>query len=211
MSLAYEHYVKIGKSLLEEVQSKHALVAFYATKVCEIKVGGGQKNRYTISQYARDIGMQPAVLGKWVATYNRVIVKVGIEAQNVTKKDWSVASSVDAIIRSENSLKNILKGSKSKRLKCKPLSIKKTKDLFNQTYNGSSLQSQIYIYSTYLITVKNNLISKDLSLASPSSLVALKENLDKASDIILTHLTKGNKKSVSIVEKSNKTNSRIKK
>jgi hypothetical protein len=211
MSTSYEHYVKMGKSLLEEVQSKQALVAFYATQVCEIKRGGGSEKRYTITQYAKDIGMNPMLLTKWVLVYNKVIVKVGIEAQNVTKKDWAVASSVDKFIKSENILKNILSGSKSKKLKCKPLSIKKTKDLFNQNYDGPSFQAQIYTYNSYLITVKNNLISKDLSLASLSSLAALKENLDKASDAILNHLTKGNKRSVVIVKKSDKTNSRMKK
>lgn len=196
----YEQYVKMGRDLVGQIECYQAQIAFYATKVCEIKHGGRTRSTvYTLSKYATDIGINRKTLSEWVAVYRNVIQKLGKEAKEVTSKDWSVANRVQNLLKDEKrTVQTIMgvKGAKTHGYK-QEVSAERIKDLFKQNYDGPSFQKELYAWNDYIVFIKNKLVGRDLSQVSTSSLLSLKENLDAASDTILRHLTNtpGSKKS----------------
>jgi transposase-like protein len=189
----YDQYVKMGRDLVNQINSHQAQLAYYATKVCEIKHGGKTRSTvYTIKKYAEDVGVHHKTLSEWVSVYRNVISKIDLDPEKVTKKDWSVARRVQNLFNEEKrTVQSIMGMSGKKERGCRQdVSKERVKDLFNQNYDGPSFQSEVYSWNDYVIFVKNKLLSRDLDKVSTSSLISLKENLDKASDIILKHITK---------------------
>lgn len=192
-STSYEQYVRMGKDLVNTINCYQAQIAYYATKVCEIKHGGiTRSTTYTLTKYAADIGIKSKTLSEWVSIYRNVITKVDIDPEKVTKKDWTVATRVQSLYAGEKRTMQALAGLSGKKNKgYRPdVSVERVKDLFKQNYDGPSFQKEVYEWADYVIFIKNKLLARDLSTVSVSSLISLKENLDKASDHILAELTK---------------------
>jgi hypothetical protein len=192
----YDQYVKMGRELVNSINAYQAQIAYYATKVCEISHGGIKRSTvYTLSKYAADIGVNRKTLSEWVSVYRNVIAKIDIDPEKVSKKDWSVAQRVQTIFNQEKRVEQAMNGTSGKKQRGtrKDVTPERVKDLFKQEYDGPSFQKELYEWDQYVIFIKNKLLSRDLSKVSTSSLISLKENLDKASDQILKHLTKGSK------------------
>lgn len=193
----YDQYVKMGRDCLNDINSKQALIAYYATIVCTIKHGGHTDSKtYTLSKYAADIGMKLKTLSDWVLIYKNVIAKMSIPADKVTKKEWTVANRVQQLLNQEKRTKQALSGLPRKKTKGVKVdaSPERVKDLFKRSYDKKDFQREIYTWNDYVLNIKNALVSKNLSSVELNSLISLKENLDKASDVILRHITTKNKK-----------------
>lgn len=190
--MKYEDYVKRAKFLIETIQCYQAEVAYIATKVCEIKHGGRTSVKtYTLSKFAKDVGINVKTISGWVSIYKNVIQKMDKSYESITKKDWQVASLVDDMIRQEIRAFNAVNGIKRK--KGKPFdnySPDQIKDIYGKLYTGRDFQKDILNYTRYVIFIKNKIQEKDLNLCSISSLISLKESLDMASESITRHLSK---------------------
>ena len=187
---SYEEYVRLGKGLLLKVNCYQAQIAFYATQVCTIRHGGRSGDLYTLKKYAQDIGMNGKTLSGWVGVYRTVIEKLGMAPEDVTQKDWTVAQRVFFILESESKATQALAGIPKNKGWRKFVPTKTVKDLFKKNYDSHTLQNQIHQWTDTVIFIKNKLVIRDLNEASTSSLLSLKENLDKASDTILRHVTR---------------------
>lgn len=189
----YDQYVKMGRDLVSQVKCHQAQIAYYATKVCEIKHGGKTRSSvYTLGKYAADIGVNRKTLSEWVSIYRNVIVKIDLDAEKVTQKDWTVATRVQKLFKDEKQTVQAIMGiphAKNRGVR-QDMSPAKVKDLFKQSYNGPNMQSEVYAWNDSIITIKNKIASRDLSGVSLSSLISLKENLDKASEHLLRQITK---------------------
>lgn len=201
----YDQYVKMGKDLVNQIGCYQAQIAYYATQVCTIKHGGITKDTtYTLTKYAKDIGVKSKTLSEWVSVYKNVITKLNMDPEKVTKKDWSVANKVQNMFNEEKRIEQAMlgiSGSKNKGVR-KNMSPEIVKDLFNQNYNKNSFQSEIYEWDKYVIFIKNKLTARDLNEASVSSLINLKENLDKASEVLLRHISNPKKSTKKVVNKT---------
>lgn len=189
--MIYNDCVKRAKELLTQIECHQVEIAYMASIVCEIKHGGRQTSKeYNLTKFAKDIGMNRKTLSGWVLIYKNIIKKIGINYKEVTKSDWEKASLIDEYIRQEIRIMQTIGGNKRKKGAYKELSPEYIKDIFNKPYTEIEFQQKFYNWNRYIIFIKNNLIAKDLSKISNSSLISMKENLDVASDIILKHLTK---------------------
>lgn len=189
--MTYNDYVKLGRALLREVRCYQVQIAYYATKVCTIRHGGKSGDLYTLSRYAYDIGMNSKTLSEWVSVYRNVILKLDKDMKKITPHDWTVAQRVNYILTMEKRAENEITGNPNKKSGSPykgDFSKKKIKDLFKRNYDERSFQHEVMRCTDAVISVKNKLLLRDLSEASTSSLISLRENLDKASDIILNHL-----------------------
>jgi hypothetical protein len=190
MKIDYKDYVSRARFLIETIECYQAEIAYIATQVCKITHGGRHSSEsYTISKFAKDIGVNRKTLSGWISIYRNVLLKVGINHQKLTKKDWTTASVVDDLIRQEIRALNAINGTPRKKNIIKNFDDKKIKDLFGKYYNENDFQHDVLNYVRYVIFMKNNLISKDLNCVSNSSLIQLKENVDEISDTIMKHLS----------------------
>lgn len=196
----YKEYVRLGKELVQNINSYQAQIAFYATKVCEISHGGRKGlNTYTISKYSEDIGLNRKTVSEWVSIYRNVIKKLELEPGDVTKKDWTAAYRVQSILNEEVRVSQAINGisGRKERGSRKEASPERVKDLFDQNYDGPSFQKQIDNWNNDLTFWRNKIIARDLSSLSIGSLITMKESMDEISDIILRHITGVAKKAAS--------------
>jgi hypothetical protein len=204
--MTYQDYVELGRALLKEVRCHQVQIAYYATKVCTIRHGGRSGDLYTLVRYADDIGMKSRTLSDWVSIYRNVIQKLDRPIEGITSHDWTVASKVNFILASEKKVAQELMGLPKRKSKGWKRFVpgSTVKDLFNRNYDKNEIQIEIHQWTDTVIGIKNKLLSRDLSGASSSSLISMKENLDKASDTILNHLTNKRKHSISELVDTNK-------
>jgi len=185
----YGFYVNLGKMLLKDIECYQVKIAFYASKVCQIRHGGISRGLYTLTDYARDIGISNKTLSEWVIIYKNVVSKLDINEADFSKKDWLAASRVSELLRNEKRVSQKLNGLEGKRERGIPsdLGKERIKDLFNRNYDSGSFQLSIDQFSNKVKETKNALVSKDLNTLSFSSLIELKESLDATSMVIFNH------------------------
>jgi hypothetical protein len=90
---------------MESYQHK---IAEMALEVCQIKHGGNSTGFYTLTNFADDIGINRKTLSGWVAIYRDILLKCRINTP--TQKDWSDASKVERVLKSEGRIENKKKG-----------------------------------------------------------------------------------------------------
>ena len=201
MTHDYSYYVTEGKKLLHAVEVHQALISYYASLVVTIKHGGRSKG-YTLSDYARDIGMHRKTLSEWSLTYRNVISKLDVELSEITQRDWQIATRVSNLLRDEK--RQIQEASGQQRKKGRGWNFQvlipseRVRDLFNAERNGRSAQAEINGYCDTVISIKNKLRRMEMSSVSHASLMRLKKNLDEASNEITNYLM--NNKGVSMKE-----------
>jgi hypothetical protein len=196
----YEQYVEMGKKIIGDMKCYQAQVAYYATKVCEIKHGGRVRSTtYTLTKYAADIGVHKKTLSEWVSVYRNVISKLDKEVSKITPKDWTVANRVQNLLNEEKKTIQHIMGTSGKKERGtrKDVSPKRVRDLFNKNYDSNTFQNDIYNWNNQIIFMKNKIVTRDLGEVSVGSLISLKENIDAISDMILRQLLKPSYQKVS--------------
>lgn len=184
----YHWYVDQGKRILKQQFVHQAVLGFYATKVCTIRHGGRSNGLYTISDYAKDLGLNPKTLSEWVAIYRRVIQHLGIDPLKMSSHEWKAARRIAYTVEGETRSKN--KESKTPRSKKVELPDKeRINKLFKENLEGPSFKLEAYNWSSTLRTMAKNLSKRDLSMADESSLIEIMESADRISDTINEYLT----------------------
>ena len=115
----YQVLVQIAKRELSVIEASKIKIVKLAMDACTIQKGGHRgKNLYTLTRFAKDIGMTPKILNDWVHTYQNVLEPLGIEEP--TKKEFAAA---------RNTHKHLVKNS-DKQLN--------REDVYNQMLNPKS-------------------------------------------------------------------------
>ena len=192
---SYDDYVRAGRALIKNIVCHQARIAYYSIKICTIRHGGISKGVYTISDYASDIGMNKKTLQEWTLVYRRVIQHLDKKLEDITEKDWKVASRVAWIQDQDNRLDNREKGTPRKMVASKP--VQKTpeqiKQVFKENYEEKSFKYEAVDWSRSIMRIKNLLLKRDLSLPDERTLEEIMENCDQMSDHINDYLTKAKK------------------
>lgn len=189
---SYEFYVKEGKKLLHAVEVHQAMIGYYATCVCEILHGGKKKSRYTIKEYAEDIGVHQKTLNEWTHVHRNVISKLQMDPSDITSDQWKIACRVSNLLRAEKRAIQEASGQSRRKGRGWNFSVlippERIRDLFNAEERGKSAQSQIHDFTDQIIRMKNTLRRMELSSVSHASLTSLKKNLDEASNEVTNYL-----------------------
>ncbi len=192
MRKTYDFYVKEGKKLLHATYTHQATIAYYASCVCDISHGGRSGSKYTLTQYANDIGMHRKTLSEWSVTYRNVIQKLELDPSDITKDQWFVATRVSNLLRDEK--RQIQAESGLQRRKGRGWSfnvhipVDRVRDLFSAEMNGRTAQSEINGYCDTVINIKNKLRRMEMSSVSEVSIRSLKMSLDEASSELTNYL-----------------------
>ena len=190
MSRTYADYVRLAKECLASINCYQVQIAFYATKVCTIRHGGRSNGLYTLSDFSKDIGVNGKTLSGWASVYRCVIEKLDMDLDEVSVKDWEVATRVHALLKSEKKSINAAMGmakAKDKGWKINAPS-SKIKKLFKQYKRQRPVEAEVHSWTDSIITIKNKIRTRDLSGVSTESLLLLKNNLDQASENVTNYL-----------------------
>jgi hypothetical protein len=190
MTKSYEEYVRLGKEMLSSIRCYQVQIAHYATIICQIKHGGKEKGLYTLAMYSKDIGVNRKTLSGWVNIYRVVIQKLDIDLDEVTVRDWYVASRVHELLKKEKQAINEAIGTikakdKGWKINTPP---EKIKSMFKSHGRQRPIESEVHSWTDTIIGIKNKIRTKDLSGASTESLMMLKKNLDRASCKLTNYL-----------------------
>lgn len=194
--LSYDAYVEMGKELLKRVEVYQARIAFYACRICQIRHGGVSGKYYTLTDYAKDIGVNPKSLQQWTLTYRNVIEKLDIEVENITKEVWRTANRVNDNLTWRNRLDNKEKNTPRKNMKYKSrIPAETIRKMYEEESNDEpSFTSEVRSWSQTFRTIKSNIVKRDLSLAHEGNLIEIVGMLDFISDHINDYLTAKKKK-----------------
>lgn len=195
-SLSYDDFVGMGKELLKRIDSYQARIAFYACKVCDIRHGGKSGPYYTLTDYAKDIGLPQKTLANWTRIYRHVILKLGIDIDNVDKKTWKIASRVSERmswdVRRENILNEERKAKNMYKEKVKTDEVQRMWD--EESNNLPSFHSELRRWITVTRAASSLIKKRDLNLVSEIDLLELMNLCDETSDVINDYLTKKRKR-----------------
>ena len=98
--LNYEELVMEAKSLLTRSSLIKMKIAKIALDACTIRHGGRSGNHYTLTNFAKDVGISRKQLSLWTLTYTNVVRH--IEDLCLEETDWVHACRVHALITAEN-------------------------------------------------------------------------------------------------------------
>jgi DNA-binding XRE family transcriptional regulator len=200
--VTYQDYVREGKKIVHAREVYQATLAWMALQVVTIKHGGRGYTHYTLTEYARDIGVHRKTLNEWTHVYRNVIQRLDLDPSKVTSDQWRIATRVSNLLRDEK--RQIQEASGQKRRKGRGWNFnvlipqERIRDLFNAEMNGRSAQAEINGFCDSIIHIKNKLRRMELSTVSDVSLRSLKKNLDEASSEIINYLL--NHKGVSMAQ-----------
>lgn len=185
--LSYQDYVSLGKKLVEEVEDKQIKICMYAMKVCTIRHGGISKGFYTITDYAKDIGIKPKTLQNWLCVYRNVILKLRPDQKAV----WQQASRANAVLEENRNMDNAIKGTVGRR-KSNPRNLpsEKVQKIYDQFVDGKPFIAEFTGMVQYAKRLKGILNARDLSIIPDAQMLLYMNLLDECSDIINDHLTK---------------------
>lgn len=173
--LTYADYVEMGRSLLRGIEVFQARIAFYACRVCQIRHGGHSNGYYTLTDYARDLGVPKNSLQGWTLTYRNVIMKLEIPLERVTKEVWRTANRVNDNISWKNRSDNRDNGTHRRALKYKPnLPAAEVRQMFvEESGDTPSVRTEVRSWMAYTRQMKNNLMKRDLNLVNDGDLFEL--------------------------------------
>lgn len=184
-----EDYLKIVKRckfLVESIECYQLEIAYHAFNVCDIKHGGKSAGLYTITRFAKDIGLNKKTVSMWVNIYKNIILKLDKDFYSLTRKDWEVASKVDDRIRQEIRAFNLINKTIGKKNNSRFYDKNKVKDLFGVIYDKGDFEAQLLSFNRYLIHTKKQLLSKDLSGINKATLASISESCREINDYIIT-------------------------
>lgn len=189
VNAGYDWYVEASKKIIKSLICQQAVIGFYATKICTIRHGGRSDGFYTLSDFARDIGVHRKTLNEWTAIYRRVIQHLDIDPLKMNQKEWSTARRIAYQIEGDTRHRNKANGTpKGKSITNLPKR-EEIRKLFMENSNGPTVKYEVMEWGNRLRTLYSNLSKRDLSLASENDLLEIMKVSDKISDLINDYLT----------------------
>lgn len=107
---SYQSLVEAAKELVQKTDLTKLQIAQLAIRACTIRHGGRSTGFYTLTMFARDIGVSFKQLSRWVITYKTVVSKIPNEIK--TNEDWNKASKISEKLRKKRVLINDINGTK---------------------------------------------------------------------------------------------------
>lgn len=192
MDLTYEKYVELGKKLVEETNDKQMKICSYAMKVCTIRHGGRSGGFYTMTDYARDIGLKRKTLSEWMLIYRNVILKL-TDKQRETMT-WKQASKTHEAMAAQNSIDNVIKGKpRHKTGVKKSFTPTRVQKIHEELMNEKPFVGEFLGIVKQVNYAKGILSKRDLSIIQDNHLIHLMQLLDNCSDLINDYLTEKKK------------------
>jgi len=184
----YNYYVDLGKGLINKIEGHQVLIAGYAVAVCDIRHGGKSSGYYTLTNYAKDIGMNKKTLQNWVQAYRNVVIK--LDRPVLTKEEWSAVRRTNDILTMDVTIKNKISGIKGKKK-----TINTPKERVQKIYDEVEIEEKPFTLElTRCLQAAKNIkflmSTRDISIGEIKPLTALMELLDESSDLINDNLTK---------------------
>jgi hypothetical protein len=123
--------VNRAKKLLREIETHQAEIAKLALQVCTIRHGGRSNGFYTITDFARDIGIERKTLSHWVSIYRDILSRIDIAEP--TKEEWSAGGKALRLLNSAKTIENSLDGTpRVKKRKLSDAPVAELKGLFQR-------------------------------------------------------------------------------
>lgn len=187
-NLNYNQCVEYGKRLLDDVREAQIELCRLAMTVVTISNGGiGSKKFYTISDFAKDIGMKKNTLSKWLEVYNDVYSKFD-EVGN-PKEAWQLAKKINKNLKHERQMINKeLDQPRSQAAKkiqdISPARINKLReDIYEKPFVSEFRQA--FQHAKHM---QNLFDKRDLSIIEDQQLLLLATLLNKTSERINKHI-----------------------
>lgn len=106
-AIGYNNFVAFGKTLVKKLDNiknhkvaHQSQIARYAIAICDIRHGGTTTEQYyTITEYARDIGLPQSTVSHWVCMYRDILLKIGISEP--TRGEWTKSRKVLELLKRE--------------------------------------------------------------------------------------------------------------
>jgi hypothetical protein len=134
----YNELVREARGHLGKIEFHKSMVAKLALSACTIKHGGKSTGFYTLTDFAKDIGMNFKTLSNWVQIQRDVLDRVGIE--NPTKNEFDKASKAVNYMRIERRINNEKNGTEnSKKEYNSGVTAKHVMDIFNRVETDSKV------------------------------------------------------------------------
>lgn len=188
----YQEYVALGKAVIEQVNDRQMKICSYALKVCTIRHGGRSNGYYTITDYARDIGMSRKTLSEWLGIYRNVIEK--LSEKQMETLSWSQAMRTNQYLGGQNTIDNKLNGNQRSKVGTKKsFTPDRVQKMHDSILNEKPFVGEFLSIVKQMNHAKTVLTKRDLSIIQESHLSHLMEILDECSDVINDYLTKARK------------------
>ena len=175
---------------MEKIELYQAKIAKIAIKVCTIRHGGISDKYYTLSDFARDTGINRKTLSQWVRIYEHILKKIEITEPN--KKEWESARKVLRNYEIDRTLKN--KNKKTERRKTGFIKNAPKDEVhkdFKKAMNGELMTTERFnrAYKSF-IHVKGVFANMAPGSIDQSVLMELIKINDEIRDILKDHLKK---------------------
>lgn len=190
----YKNYVNLAKKELKAIEGHEIRICEYAMQVCTIRHGGQSAGYYTITDFARDIGMPHKTLSNWLLTYRNVVKK--LEKPITTSKEFANARKVESYLREERIIKNRIneKPVGSRYAQSQPVSEEKVRSIYSQVeHSDRPFEGEFAVMLRGAKHTLNLLQKRELNIIDDDQLEYLMSVLDNASDLLNNHLTRKRK------------------
>ena len=104
-SRTYDKYVRQGIELYSRYKTAKEEIVLLTLKVCDIRYGGGSKDRYTLVRFASDIGMNRKTLSSWVNEYKVVTSK--LDTTKRSDKDSVIVKRIMTNLNKDSSAREV--------------------------------------------------------------------------------------------------------
>jgi len=180
--MSYSDLVEEGKSLINAVDLFKLKIAKLAVKACTIRHGGRSSGYYTLSDFAKDIGVDRKKLSDWVLIYRRVVVPANLKI--TSEKDWNIAARVSERIAKENTIIRKKDGD----VRSKFVAFSPDKKLLNHLIDDVQKGADAYVHIRRYLSTALNLI-KEIKTASIRDKNILLDINEKSQEFVSTAMS----------------------
>lgn len=190
--LVYDDYVKLGKEIVDQVKDKQIKICALAMKVCTIRHGGRSSGYYTMTDYAKDIGLNNKTLNQWMLIYRNVVMKLSeLQRESLI---WNNASRVENILAECRTIDNSIDGKKRRKNFKDKIPKERVQKLYNDFTEAKPFENEFINMVQHMKSFKALLEKRDLSIIDEKRMLFFMEILDECSDIVNDHLTNKKRK-----------------
>lgn len=186
--VTYRMCVVKARLYLDEVKVYQLNICELAMTVVTITNGGlGSEKYYTITDFARDIGMKKNTLSKWLEIYNDVYSK--LDQVGNEKELWQVSKKINKQLKHERTEINKSAGRTNSHFgkKVQDTSKDRIQDL-EKLINEKPFMSEFRQAMQQAIHMDNLFDRRDLNIITDSELLRLSITLNRISSKINNHL-----------------------
>lgn len=186
----YEELVELAKKEIIAIEGHEIRICELAMQVVTIRHGGRSNGYYTVTDFAKDIGMSHKTLQNWLLTYRNVVMK--LDKKISTSKEFKNARKVEEYLRTERTLKNQIaqKPPGTRHAYNSPVPEEKVRSIYKTLEHGDKpFEGEFAGMIRGAKHIKHLLTTRDLRIIPDDQLLQLMTILDEASELINIYLT----------------------